>query len=66
MTIDRYHEINTFVRCQVDSTCFVCMCALLLIAILDSHITIGALVLDMFEGAVGPLINSSLELAAGR
>jgi len=42
------------------------MCALLLIAILDSHITIGALVLDMFEGAVGPLINSSLELAAGR
>ena len=66
MTVDRYDEINTFVQCQVDSTCFVCMCALLFVAILDSHITIGALVLDMFEDAVAPLINSSLELAAGR
>ena len=33
---------------------------------LDSHVTIGALVLDVFEGAVTPLINNSLELAAGK
>ncbi|XP_065919096.1 prominin-1-like isoform X2 [Dysidea avara] len=47
-TIDRYDEINTFVQCQID----------------NSHVTIGALVLDVFEGAVTPLINNSLELAA--
>jgi len=31
----------------------------------DSHITIGALVLDVFEDSIAPLINSSLELAEG-
>ncbi|XP_065919097.1 prominin-1-A-like [Dysidea avara] len=46
-TIDRYDEINTFVQCQVE----------------NSHLTIGIIVVDVFEGAVAPLINSSLELA---
>ncbi|XP_065919137.1 prominin-1-A-like isoform X2 [Dysidea avara] len=46
-TVDRYDEINTFIQCQVD----------------NSHITIGRVVLDVFEEAVNPLINSSLELA---
>ncbi|XP_065919098.1 prominin-1-A-like [Dysidea avara] len=46
-TVDRYDEVNTFVQCQVD----------------NSHLTIGIIVVDVFEGAVAPLINSSLELA---
>jgi len=33
---------------------------------LDSHITIGKVILDEFEEAVNPLINSSLELAVGK
>ncbi|XP_065919120.1 prominin-1-A-like isoform X2 [Dysidea avara] len=46
-TVDRYDEISTFLQCQVD----------------NAHITIGRVVLDVFEDAVAPLINSSLELA---
>ena len=34
-------------------------------SLLDSHLTIGIIVVDVFEGAVAPLINSSLELATG-
>ena len=29
----------------------------------DTHVSIGGVVIDVFEGAVGPLINSSLQLA---
>jgi len=32
---------------------------------LDSHLTIGSVVLDVFDDAVAPLINASLELASG-
>jgi len=32
---------------------------------LDSHITIGDIVLDVFGNSVAPLIESSLELAEG-
>ena len=31
--------------------------------VLDTHVSIGGVVIDVFEGAVGPLINSSLQLA---
>jgi len=37
-----------------------------LLSILDAHITIGRVVLDAFEDAVFPLINSTLELAVGK
>ena len=33
---------------------------------LDSHITIGDIILDVFGDSVAPLINSSLELAVGK
>ena len=29
----------------------------------DTHVSIGGVVIDVFESAVGPLINSSLQLA---
>ena len=41
------------------------MSVYLLLISLDSHLTIGNIVVDVFESAVAPLINSSLELATG-
>jgi len=41
--------------------CVVSVCALSL----DSHLTIGNIVLDVFGDSVASLINSSLELATG-
>jgi len=32
----------------------------------DSHITLGGIVLDVFGGSVAPLIKNSLELAMGK
>ena len=45
------------VRCPIDSFC---------VSYIDTHISIGGVVIEVFENAVNPLINSSIHLADGK
>ena len=56
-------------QCEINSKYFCCYTYLQAICTysslsLDTHISIGGLVIEQFEGPVGGLINDSLELAA--
>jgi len=48
--------VSRCVRCPIDSFCVSCI---------DTHISIGDVVIEVFENTVNPLINSSIHLADG-
>ena len=62
--MDRYNEVNAFTECEINSELqfsytVLCFC----MHILDTHISVGGVVIDVFESTVGAPINSSLRLA---
>ena len=63
--MDRYDEVNAFVQCEINSKLRTVVLYVMSYSIytLDTHISIGGVVIEVFENAVGPLINTSLQLA---
>ena len=64
--MDRYDEVNAFVRCEINSEqqlFYLILYYFFPFTHTDTHVSIGGVVVDVFENAVGPLIDSSLQLA---
>ena len=67
--MDRYDEVNAFVQCEINSKLHRVVLHvtsywyILSTHLIDTHISIGGVVIEVFENAVGPLINTSLQLA---
>ena len=62
--MERYDEVNAFVQCEINSELKILLhCVAYISSYIDTHVSIGGVVIDVFESAVDPLINSSLQLA---